>query len=37
MNWVIVLVASIIVTGVSVRAHIENDSDLEFLPGLLAF
>ena len=36
MNWVIVLVASIISTGVSVRAHIKNDSDFGFFVGLIS-
>lgn len=36
MNWVIVLVASIISAGVSVRAHIKNDSDFGFFVGLIS-
>ena len=36
MNWVIVLVASIIAASVSVRASIKNDSDFGFFVGLIS-
>ena len=37
MNWIVVLIVSIIVTGISVWASIEKLSDLGFFVGMLAF